>query len=109
MLSSISDNYEFPMRIKAPLDLGLVIRDQRRKARVSQTELARRAGVGRQWLVGLEKGKPGAELGLVLRTLAALELAISIDEGGSSSPAAADALVPSDIDAVVQAAREDRT
>lgn len=97
------------MRIKAPLDLGLIIRDQRHKARISQTELARKAGVGRQWLVGLEKGKPGAEFGLVLRTLAALELAVSVGDDGVGANGVTDGFAPPDIDAVLRAARGDRT
>ena len=64
------------MQIRTPLDLGLVIRDRRRKLKLSQTELARKAGVGRQWVVAIERGKTRAELGLVLRTLAALDLGI---------------------------------
>jgi len=57
------------MRIRTPLDLGLAIRDKRRKLKLSQNELARKAGVGRQWVVAIEHGKSRAELSLVLRTL----------------------------------------
>ncbi len=45
------------MQIRTPLDLGLAIRDRRRKLKLSQTELARKAGVGRQWVVAIEHGK----------------------------------------------------
>jgi HTH-type transcriptional regulator/antitoxin HipB len=41
--------------------------------------LAERAGVGREWIIGLEKGKPTAEIGLVLRTLRALGLGVQLD------------------------------
>ena len=59
------------MQIRTPLDLGLAIRDRRRRLKLSQTELARKAGVGRQWVVAIEHGKSRAELGLVLLTLSA--------------------------------------
>lgn len=64
------------MQIRTPTDLGLVIRDRRRKLKLNQTELARKVGVGRQWVVAIEHGKPRAELGLVLRALIALDLSL---------------------------------
>ena len=93
------------MHIKAPLDLGLIIRDQRRRLGLSQSQLARTAGVGRQWLVAVEQGKSGAEIGLVLRTLSALNLALSVEGAG----AAAGPVGLTDIDAVVAAATRDKT
>jgi HTH-type transcriptional regulator/antitoxin HipB len=66
------------MRVRTVVDLGLAIRDRRRVMRVSQAELARRAGVSRQWILAVEKGRPGAELGLVLRTLRALGLPLHL-------------------------------
>ena len=95
------------MQIRTPLDLGLVIRDRRRKLKLSQTELARKAGVGRQWVVAIEHGKSRAELGLVLRTLSALDLPLTIDPGERPLPSSG-GLTPVDIDAVVNAAKEDR-
>ncbi|HST59370.1 MAG TPA: helix-turn-helix domain-containing protein, partial [Longimicrobium sp.] len=52
-------------------DVAELVRDRRKQLGLSQMELARRAGVSRQWLVDLERGKPTAEVSLVLRTLAA--------------------------------------
>jgi len=65
------------MHIRTPLDLGLIIRQQRRRLGLNQTDLASRVGVGRQWIVAIEHGKARAELGLVLRTLAALDLTLA--------------------------------
>ena len=96
------------MRIRTPLDLGLAIRDRRRKLKLSQTELARKAGVGRQWVVAIEHGKSRAELGLVLRTLAALDLPLTIDPDPRRLPSSGD-MEPVDIDAIVNTAKEDRT
>ena len=95
------------MRIRTPLDLGLVIRDRRRKLKLSQAELARKVGVGRQWVVAIEHGKSRAELGLVLRTLSALDLPLTIEPGERPLPPSGE-MTPVDIDAVVNAAREER-
>ena len=95
------------MRIRTSLDLGLAIRDQRRRLKLSQAELARKAGVGRQWVVAVERGKSRAELGLVLRTLTALDLALTIDTG-ARLPRSSDELTLVDIDAVIRDAKEDR-
>lgn len=60
------------MRIGTPRDLGRYVREQRRAARLNQTDLAARASVSRRWLSDLEAGKPTAEVGLVLRVITAL-------------------------------------
>ena len=96
------------MKIRTPLDIGLAIRDRRRKLKLSQAELARRVGVGRQWIVAIEHGKFRAELGLVLWTLSALDLPLTIGRDGSRSTLGDDP-DPVDIDAIVNAARDDRT
>ena len=96
------------MRIRTPLDLGLIIRDRRRKLRLSQSQLAEKAGVGRQWLVAVERGKARAEIGLVLRTLAALDLTLSADGNRQGQKAAGAGEIPStSIDDVVSAHRQD--
>ena len=95
------------MRIRTPLDFGLAIRNGRRKLGLSQYELAQKAGVGRQWVVAIERGKSRAELGLALRTLAVLRIPLTIDpDPGQLRP---DGIDPVDIDAIVNAAREERT
>jgi HTH-type transcriptional regulator / antitoxin HipB len=60
------------MFLRTPTDIGLLIRQRRRAQRLDQAELARRVGVSRQWIIGMEQGKVRAELNLVLRTLDAL-------------------------------------
>ena len=49
---------------------------------MTQQQLARAAAVGRQWVVEIEAGKPRAELGRVLQTLAALDLSLTIHGDG---------------------------
>ena len=64
---------------KTARDLGQTIRARRKELSLDQAQLARQVGVSRQWLIDIEKGKPGAELGLVLRTLNALDLSMHLN------------------------------
>lgn len=91
------------MFIRTPADLGAAIRDRRKSLRLSQSELARRAGVGRQWLVAVEHGKPGAELALVLRVLDTLNMPLMT---GAPTPAAT-GVVTVNLDAIIASARGD--
>jgi HTH-type transcriptional regulator / antitoxin HipB len=105
-MSPIVDTRGTTMRLRTPRDVGLVIRARRRALGLEQQALADRVGVSRQWVVGVEKGKQRAEAGLVLKTLTALGLVLDVREDhaveASPSPGAP---TPSDIDAVVAAAR----
>ena len=68
------------MRIRTPLELGAFLRDLRTKRGIDQGTLARQVGVSRQWIVAIEKGKPRAPIGLVLRTLNTLGVSIDLEE-----------------------------
>ena len=92
------------MLIRTPADLGAVIRDHRRRRGLDQQTLARKIGVSRQWLVEVEKGKPRAEVGLVLRALDALGVALSIAATQASASGSASHGI--DIDQIVDQARE---
>lgn len=93
------------MLIRTPTDLGAVIRDRRRRRGLDQHTLATKIGVSRQWVVEVEKGKPRAEVGLVLRALDALGVALSI---APTDTAAGKNAAPGgvDIDQIVDKARE---
>ncbi len=75
-------------------ELGTRLRDQRSELGLSQAALAKRIGVSRSWVVQVERGNAGAEIGLVLKALAALGLdldvrtaaapAIALDDGGEA-------------------------
>ena len=66
------------MRVGTPRDIGLMIRERRNVLDLDQAELARKVGVSRQWLIGLERGKQRADVGLIIRTLNALGLILDI-------------------------------
>ena len=66
------------MFIRTPRDLGAAIRDRRRRG-WSQRELAEKVGASRQWVNEVEKGKTRTEIGLVLRTLDALDVTLWLD------------------------------
>lgn len=83
-------------RVTTARELGALMRERRRERGWSQQELATRLGVSRQWIVEVEKGKPRAELGLVLRALTALDLTVNVEAR------AADLV---DLDALLERAR----
>ena len=92
------------MRIRTPTDLGALIRDRRTKLGLDQRSLAQKVGVSRQWIVEVEKGKPRAEIGLLLRTIDALGIHLTTEEEAKKrhpSP-------PVDIDSIVAAARGEK-
>lgn len=68
-----------PMNIVSVRDLSVCIKQARKNCGWTQAELAEKSGVSRDWIIGLESAKSSVELGLVLRTLKALNLPLSID------------------------------
>jgi len=65
--------------VRTAVELGAAIRGRRKALGLGQAALAQRVGVTRQWVIDIEKGKPRAELELVMRALHALDLAILIE------------------------------
>ena len=84
--------------LRSPADFGLAIRDRRKQLGLGQGDLAEKIGSSRQWVVSVEQGHSRAELGLVLRALAALGLRIDAREIVAAPPTV-------DLDAIIQAAR----
>lgn len=97
-----------PMRIRTPADVGALVRERRKAKKLDQRALAARVGVSREWIIDLEGGKPGASLGLVLRTLDALDASLSVDNDATSSRVRPATVRVPDIDAVVRAATKPR-
>jgi HTH-type transcriptional regulator / antitoxin HipB len=89
------------MFIRTPADLGAAIRDRRKTLGLSQGDLAKHAGVGRQWLVAVEHGKPGAELAMILRVLDAINMPLMIGTAPSTAMGVADI----NLDAIIASAR----
>ena len=83
------------MIVRTARALGLLVRERRRELGLNQAELAARAGVGRQWIVGIERGKPRAQIELLLATLQVLGLDVSVS---------ARADVPTDLDRIIDEA-----
>lgn len=50
------------MKITTAKNLGKIIRDTRRKAKLTQTQLAAAAGLGERFIRELEKGKPTCQI-----------------------------------------------
>ncbi len=91
--------------LKTAGDIGVLIRDRRREARLTQGALADRVGVSRQWLSDMERGKSTAEIGLVMNTLDALGVVLRVDELAFDH----EIPTPADIDAIVREARKKRS
>ena len=72
--------------LRTTQDVAIAVRTARIQQGLTQAQLAQRAGVGRDWLIRLEKGNPRLELSKVLDTLAALNLSLSVDEMPSPAP-----------------------
>ena len=94
------------MRIRTATDLGAFIRERRTRLGMDQIELAKKAGTSRKWLVEVEQGKPGAEIGLILRTLKSLELSINLEADSSvATPPAGKAKSP-DVNSVLDSLKK---
>lgn len=90
------------MLIRTPGDVGALIKEQRTKLGLDQDALAKKAGTSRKWLIEVEKGKPGAELELVLRTLRTLGVVLHTgDAAGPAHPKNASIAPSVDLDAVL--------
>jgi HTH-type transcriptional regulator / antitoxin HipB len=96
------------MRIQSPTDLGLTIRDRRKQLRLDQQTLAERVGVSRQWIVEIERGKPRAEMGLILRTLRELNIRLEATTDDALPPSKRGSAAAADLDAIVERFRSKR-
>jgi HTH-type transcriptional regulator/antitoxin HipB len=88
-------------QINSLRDLVAAVRGRRKSLGWTQSELANRAHVSRQWISEFETGKPTAELGLVIRLLDALDLRLTLDSGEQRQPAGEESAMTVDLDAVL--------
>jgi transcriptional regulator with XRE-family HTH domain len=69
------------LALDSAVRLGAAVRAERERTGQSQTALAQKAGVTRQWLVLLESGRlVNPTLAPILRTLAALGLQLQVSK-----------------------------
>ena len=61
-------------------EIGQIIRTARQYRKLSQADLARLLGTTQAWISEVEKGKDTAQIGLVLRLLAHLDVRLRADE-----------------------------
>ena len=87
-------------------DLAAAARGARHRLRLSQAELADRAGVSRAWLNEFEAAKPTAELGLVIRLFDALGLRLAVDDGDRTAHDRSSPRASVDLDALLDDHRQ---
>lgn len=68
------------MEMRAASDFGALVAERREKRGLSQAELARRAGVTREWVVRLENGSTAVTLFRLMRVLRELGLVVDVGE-----------------------------
>jgi HTH-type transcriptional regulator/antitoxin HipB len=62
------------MFLRSAKEFGILVRSERERRGWSQSELAGKVGVSLPWISQFERGKATAQIDLVLKTLAALEI-----------------------------------
>jgi HTH-type transcriptional regulator/antitoxin HipB len=87
------------MTVRSIRDLAGAVRGRRIDLGMSQADLAAHAGVSRKWIYEFEAGKATAELGLLLRVLDALGLALELAPDDDAS--ASGKVVAADLDALL--------
>lgn len=88
------------MFVHSANEFGALVRSERQRQCLSQSLLAQKAGVSPLWLSQFERGKPTAHIGLVLKTLKALDVKLWAGELPKTSPSGLKATVV-DLDAIV--------
>lgn len=61
-------------KILSPETLGTALRAERKRKKLSQTDVGKSVGIDQPTISRVEKGNPGTELGTLFRLLAALDL-----------------------------------
>jgi len=97
--------------LRTAREVGVLLRDARKRANLDQATLAERLGVSRKWVVDAERGNPGASLGTVLRALdiVGVHLAFATnDESSKRTSRSRPDATAIDIDEIVNASRRRR-
>ncbi len=67
------------MFIKSVKELGILVRDTRKKLKLSQVELAQLSNLGTRFISDLENGKPTCEIEKVLKVVANLGIKLEVN------------------------------
>lgn len=70
---------------RTPRQIGAILRRQRGLMKLSQTELAERAGLRQELISGVESGKPGTRIETICDLFAALDLDLLVAPRSRSS------------------------
>ncbi len=70
--------------MESALELGALVRARRKAEGFTQSRAAALCGVGPRFLSELERGKPTAELGKVLRVLRGFGIVVRLEPRGGS-------------------------
>ena len=73
------------MRIRTTRDIGILIREARRRRGLSQVALAKMINSTLTWVSWIENGKSIAEIGIVLLSLVTLGVELNFDLPSSTS------------------------
>lgn len=76
-----------PSIARSPKQLGHIIQQVRRRRRLTQTDLARLAGLRQEMISRIETGQGGVSISTICDVLAALDLEMTIGARSKSSPA----------------------
>lgn len=68
------------MKIKTAQDIAILIKTERKKQNLTQTELAGLCNVGLRFIVDIEKAKETCQIGKVLKVLDVLGINLEIKE-----------------------------
>ena len=68
------------MKIKTTKDIAILIKTERKKQNLTQTELAGLCNVGLRFIVDIEKAKETCQIGKVLKVLDVLGININVEE-----------------------------
>ena len=68
------------MKIKTAQDIAILIKTERKKQNLTQTELAGLCNVGLRFIVDVEAGKETCQIGKVLKVLDVLGINLEIQE-----------------------------
>ncbi|MBF0382060.1 MAG: helix-turn-helix transcriptional regulator [Magnetococcales bacterium] len=73
---------ERSVAIRSPEDLGLLIREVRKEAKMTQNDVAALLNLGRRFVGEVERGKSSVELGRVLKLLNGMGLDLQVVSRG---------------------------